>query len=266
MNLEIFTICLDAQPWITFHYPQFERLPFDWRWHVIEGVASNAHCTHWCAEMAPRLSNDGTTEYLDSIAAYDPRVIIHRKEMWHGKISMVNEPLRYMHAPALLLECDADEIWTTEQIIKLREMFMNDPTKNTAQFYCDYRVGRGISITSVNKYGNNSGEWKRAWRFTPGMRFKNHEPPSFENHNEHLFTREQTKAAGLVFRHEAYSTEKQVAWKEQFYGSENNPCGKLYHGAVKRWRALQRTNQSVIPELKRYLPWCGEGVTAERTA
>src|SRR6185503_8916213 len=90
MKLVFLTIVLDGMPWVTRHWPEFERLDFDWQWHVVEGAAANTACTSWCAPIAPRLSNDGTTQYLDALASYDHRVILHRKELWQGKLDMVN--------------------------------------------------------------------------------------------------------------------------------------------------------------------------------
>src|SRR5689334_19364991 len=102
MKFEIITIALDAMPWVTLMWPELKKLPFDWRWSIVEGVAGNTADTSWCAPMVPRLSNDGTTGYLKSIAAVDPRVRLFQKEQWLNKTVMVNEPLRTMHENALL--------------------------------------------------------------------------------------------------------------------------------------------------------------------
>lgn len=264
MKIVFLTICLDAMPWLTRHWPEFEKLPFDWQWVISEGVAAPTACTKWCSPMLPRLSSDGTTQYLDSLAAYDSRVILHRKELWQGKLAMVNEPLRYMHEPCLLVQVDSDELWTAEQLVKLRQMFMDNPDKTCAYFNCDYRVGPNVRITSCNGYGNNNAyEWHRAWRWQRGMVFASHEPPVLANFNPKPFTHTETEAAGLVFRHEAYSTEKQVAFKETYYGSLNNPKGHLYRDAVSKWRALQ-LNVKWPVDLKQYLLWVGDSVVADQ--
>lgn len=263
MRVVFLTIVLDGQPWITRHWPEFEKLPFDWQWHVVEGVAANTACTKWCAPMLPRLSNDGTTQYLDSLAAYDPRVILHRKELWQGKLAMVNEPLRYMHEPCLLVQVDSDELWTAEQLVRLHEMFTKQVDRNCADFYCDYRVGPNVRITSRNGYGNNTSyEWHRAWRWSRGLQFGAHEPPLLLNFEWKPFTHTETESAGLVFRHEAYSTEKQVAFKARYYGSPNNPKGHLYANAVQGWQRLQLNTKWPV-DLADYLPWVGQNVTAD---
>ena len=54
------------------------KLPFRWHWHVVEGVAALRHDTAWSTANGGRVtddihregrSNDGTSEYLDDLAA-----------------------------------------------------------------------------------------------------------------------------------------------------------------------------------------------------
>ncbi len=256
--IHFLTIVLDGLPWLAHIYPQLEKLDFDWSWRVVEGVAANVKDTSWCKPLTPRLSEDGTTQYLDALAGYDPRVILYRKELWNGKVAMVNEPLRTMYEPGLLFEMDSDELWSAEQIGKVHQMFLNDPKKNCAYFRCDYRVGPRVRITNADgeHYGNHHAyEWKRVWRFSPGMRFKTHEPPVIENFQENAIKHEETARLGLVFVHQAYSTEKQIAFKEAYYPS----C----KGALEGWRKLQRNMRWPV-DLKSFLPWVGEGVVVDR--
>src|SRR5687768_18040248 len=123
MTVVFLSIVLDGMPWISVHWPMMRTLPFKWEWHAVEGVAKNIGCTSWCKKIPARLSNDGTTEYLDSIS-FDKRVHIHRKKLWQGKIDMVNEPLKHIKGPCLLWEIDSDEVWQAEQIVKMRSMFI----------------------------------------------------------------------------------------------------------------------------------------------
>jgi len=265
MKIDFLTIVLDGSPWIQRHHAEFEKLNLDWNWRVVEGVAASANCTVWCSHQAPRLSNDGTTEYLDALAAYDHRVVLYRKEFWNGKVAMVNEPFRTLYEPTLLIEMDADELWTAEQIKTLHDMFIAQPSKNCAWFYCDYRVGHGLRIKhSTEGYGNNTQyEWKRAWIWQPGMRFKTHEPPVMEPFTDNAFTHDETFEKGLVFRHEAYSTEKQVAFKQKYYGSQRNENGKLYADAVNLWRTMQREAKTG-DALKQWMPWVNGEPVLER--
>src|SRR5436305_15177690 len=81
LPVHFFTIVLNGEPFIRYHLDVFRRLPFRWRWHVVEGVASLVRDTAWSVAAGGRidpdahdrgLSADGTTAYLDEIAADEP--------------------------------------------------------------------------------------------------------------------------------------------------------------------------------------------------
>lgn len=262
------TIVLDGMPWITRHHPEFELLKVPWEWHVVEGVAEPVHCTSWCAPIPPRLSIDGTTQYLDSLSS-DPRVHLYRSPLWPGKVSMFNRVLETLTDPCLLWQIDSDEWWSASQIAVMNAMFEKYPERNCAYYLCRYFVGPGIVITSMDTYGNNrSYEWLRTWRFKPGMKFEKHEPPVLRGKGffQKPFTHKDTMMTGAVFDHYAYSTERQVAFKELFYAGHENPNAAKYSGAVENWKRLQANTEWPVDSLDRFLPWVGPNVKANRIA
>jgi hypothetical protein len=261
--LHLFTIVLDGMPWVRRHYDVFRQLKIPWHWHVVEGVAAPERCTNWCAELQPRLSDDGTTAYLDTLR-FDRRVSVRRKVVWPGKVSMINTVLREIKEPCLLWEVDSDELWTPTQIQAVYDLFQKHPDRTSAWFYCQFFLGADIVTTTVGAYGNNTDyEWKRVWRFQPGMEFKTHEPPVIAGLRERPFTHEETKAVGAVFKHMAYATERQVEFKQRYYAGSGNPKGRLYRNAVEGWKRLQE-NQSWPVKLNRFLPWVDNRATATR--
>lgn len=246
MNLEIITIVLNGMPFIERHLPVFEQLDFPWRWHVVEGVASNVKCTKWCQKIPAGLSTDGTTEYLKSIAGKN--VHVYRKPLWSGgKVQMVNAPLATLKHPCVLMQVDADEIWTPDQLATITHI-LSDPLSGYTEmeFFCRYFVGP--DLVTQGGYGNRKGEWRRAWRFTPNMRFLKHEPPimrGWPRAPQKVMLREMTRSLGLVFDHYAYATAAQVQFKERFYG---------YSNALWHWQRLQQ-NQNWPARLANFLPW-----------
>lgn len=245
MKLILFTIVLDGMPWIPMHLPTFNRLRGDWEWHIVEGVASPTHCTSWCKQIAPRLSTDGTSEYLDSIASH-PRVRIHRKPSWDGKIEMVNVPMGHVSEPSVVMQVDVDEVWQSDQIEVIRSLFDVKSARNAAMFRCRYFVGPNLILTGKNCYGNHeSYEWIRAWKINPGQRFELHEPPKIHGAEFRPVRHQETIDLGLVFDHYAYATRRQVEFKERFYG---------YAGAVAAWDRLQ-ANRNWPAKLRDFLPW-----------
>lgn len=253
--LHIFSIVLDGRPFVEFHLPVFERLTVPWRWYVVEGAAMNTADTAWCEPQQPRLSIDGTHEFLMSIAG--PRVHVISAESWPNKTAMCNAALAVMDEPGILLQCDVDEIWSTEALERIVRLFDQRRDVGSMCFDCDYFVGPNLLATGENCWGHKQGEWLRAWRLTSTeMRFETHEPPVLSGVAGHQMTRQETSAAGYRFRHMAWVTEKQVAYKASFYGEQ-------YRDAVSQWKALQ-LNQDWPCHLNRFLPWTDDRVIVQK--
>lgn len=241
--LSVLTIVLDGLPFLKQQWAEYQKLTCEWHLAVVEGAAMNTRCTKWCRPQQPRLSNDGTTEFLDSIKSH-PNVTVIRRESWQGKVAMCNAGLEQL-PPGILVTPDSDELWTADQLERIVDLFDLHPAADRAEFFCNYYVGPQIVTLGERSYGNKPGEWARAWRFTGKERFLTHEPPILAGRTGSLITREETRKQGLVFDHFAYALEKQVAYKEGYYG---------YKDAVKHWKRLQEA--AVWPvRLKDYLPW-----------
>lgn len=276
LSLHIFTIVLNGKPFILEHLNRFKELPLDWHWHIVEGVADLVHDTSWSratggtvasAFHRSGLSADGTTEYLDAIARRHPeRITIYRPppdRFWEGKLEMVSAPLATIDTECILWQIDADELWTANQITSVMQMFAERPEVSAARYYCTFFVGQALVTNDINCYGNHAqyGEWLRTWRFRPGDRWLSHEPPQLCRQAQDgswrdvasygVFTQDETACRGAVFRHHAYCTRMQLAFKESYYG---------YAGAIKSWEQLQ--GQNLFPvRLAEYFPWVQDNTT-----
>ena len=276
LPIHFFTIVLNGEPFIRYHEAVFRALPFDWHWHIVEGVASLSHDTGWSLASGGRVldsvhdrgrSNDGTSAYLDELAARHPeRITIHRKPLdrfWDGKREMVNAPLPHIHTPGLLWQVDADELWTAEQIRTVHALFQANPGRTAAYYWCDYFVGPERVISTRHNYAQNPRqEWLRTWRFEPGMTWAAHEPPTLvgadgkDRAQIDPFTQDEMEEAGVVFQHFAYATEAQAAFKESYYG---------YKDARAHWRRLQEevTGSALLRD---YLPWVSDETLVDTAA
>lgn len=265
--IHFFTIVLNGKPFIDYHIEVMKKLEFKWHWHIIEGAAELKHDTAWSVANGGKLeesftrdnlSQDGTSEYLDSLVKeYPENVSVYRKDRkWNGKTEMVNAPLERINEECILWQLDSDEIWTLDQINKTREMYMLSPDKTSANYLCNYFVGEKLVLQNFGKYANNLfNEWIRTWRFQPGDRFLAHEPPTlcrfgadgrYQDINKvNPFSYMETAAAGLIFQHYAYVTEVQIEFKEKYYG---------YSGLKDNWKKLNSTIAFPV-QLKEYFPW-----------
>lgn len=182
LPIHFFTIVLNGQPFIRYHIEVFKQLPFKWHWHIVEGVADLKNDTAWSVQLGGCVtdeihrngcSNDGTTEYLDELAQlYPDNITIYRKSegvFWEGKREMVNAPLVNIEEECLLWQVDVDELWTLEQLSTARQIFISNPDKTAAFYWCWYFVGENLIISTRNCYGQNpQQEWLRTWKFKPG--------------------------------------------------------------------------------------------------
>jgi hypothetical protein len=277
LPIHFFTIVLNGQPFITYHLEAFRHLPFEWHWHVVEGVAQLAHDTAWSARYGGRIeeashnrgrSVDGTSAYLDRIAAAEPeRITLYRKppgEFWDGKREMVNAPLRNLDTPCLLWQIDADELWRTQQIIAVRRLFLEQPHRSAAFFWCDYFVGpEAVVVTRYNYTQDPPYEWLRVWRYRAGDRWRSHEPPTLVRRADEgtvvdvadlaPFGHDETEDVDAVFQHYAYATETQLRHKESYYGQA---------GALYQWLQLQAALGRSC-RLRDFFPWVQDDVLAD---
>lgn len=275
LPIHFFTIVLNGKPFIEYHIETFRQLPFKWHWHIIEGVAELKHDTAWSLSNGGCIteeihsqgrSNDGTTEYLDQLThLYPDNITVYRKPegiFWEGKREMVNAPMANIREECLLWQVDVDELWTLEQLRTAFSMFINNPEKTAAFYWCWYFVGENLIISSRNCYAQNPAqEWLRTWRFKPGFIWARHEPPilaeplptgEFRNVAQiNPFRHEETENLGLIFQHFAYVMPEQLRFKEQYYG---------YANALSQWKILQQQTQFPV-FLRQYFPWVQDGTT-----
>lgn len=272
LPIHFFTIVHNGMPFIKKHLEVFEQLACEWHWHIIEGVALLEEDTLWSLqnggylpENISILSNDGTSEYLDSIAEkHTEKISLYRKnDFWKGKLEMISAPLSQLPEQALLWEIDADEMWNAAQIMKLVEEFAQDLTRTGALFYCRFFAAPDRILDNIGFYGNNpSQEWRRVWNYKKGDVWKTHEPPCLLREVEHghfqdvmtlsPFTQQETWRMGLVFDHLAYTTEEQLQFKEAYYG---------YKGATAAWKEMIECSDSEI-FIPNYFSWVQDPIWA----
>jgi len=253
MKVRFFTLVLDGMPFICNHLPVFNRLNLDWSWRIAEGAAMNNESTSWCKPQQPRLSRDGTTQYLDGLFTH-PKIRVHRQKSWLSKDAMVRACVEDIKEETILIQIDADEHWESWQLEKIAKLFEVLPKVNAMKFFCRYFVGQNIITVGENCYGNNPGEWSRAWRFKAWSKVISHEPAVFSHCEVPILTRDETAAYKLTFDHYAYVNEQQVSFKANFYG---------YPSAVSHWKRLQ-LNSNWPVRLIDFLPWVDDRVMADQ--
>jgi hypothetical protein len=252
--LTLFTLVLNGEPYIEQHLALFRQLSIPWQWRIVEGVAAPTHCTAWCQTMPDKwhrdfVSVDGTHEYVRAVNNAPGVTCSWRHSPWDGKISMIARALEGVEG-GVVMQVDSDELWQAWQLERIYWLMLQQPVATAARFACRYWVGPSKLLTSTTGWARGDLEWLRAWRWGPGMRFVRHEPPIVTGFDR-CVTIESTQAAGLVFDHYAYTTEQQIAMKQDYYG---------YTGLTDAWHRLQATSGPV--NLQEFFPFA-IGATAD---
>lgn len=241
MKINIFTIVYNGMPWLEKVY---ESIPHDARWSIVHGLADPVADTSWCRHLE-QYPDDGTLAFLDLLEATDARVIVNRQDRWPGKTAMCNAALSAFDEPGVLVQMDADEVWTRAQVERLPALFGEHPECDSAQFICNYYLGPNRISTVPGSYGNRvSYEWIRAWRFIPGATFATHEPPQLAGGNGRMIPWQHTLGEGFLFNHYAYATREQMQFKALYYGNNYS---------VDAWEKLAVMRGEVFAD--EVLPW-----------
>ena len=206
-------------------------------WIIIEGVALPGGSTSWCNTITSDfhnnyLSNDGTTEFLDTNLKSNVSVIRLKNTPWQSKDQQVNAGINLIkekYTEGFLWQVDIDEQWDKESMESAEQALLKHNGK-TGCFTCNYFVGKNQQV--FGEWGENTTEpYRRLWHWK-GENFKTHEPPTLEGKN----------GPGLLlphrFNHYSYFFEKDVTFKEKFYGG--------YDGLLQRWKKIQN-NKNAIP-------------------
>jgi hypothetical protein len=250
-----FTIVLNGMPFIKTQYDIIPKV-FD-EWYIVEGACRPHHDTSWCSTISSefynhdKLSIDGTSEFLDSIAS-DKIIIIRKGDYWDGKLEMCNSFMDNL-SDCVLMQFDVDEIWDVEILNSVLNYSVNNDYFDGMLFKCNYFMGPSIKKINDGGYADNPYEWMRLWKFRNSTRWLSHEPPRILG-CDNLLSKEFTKSNGWIFDHYAYVTEEQLKFKENFYG---------YSGALESWKRLQ--NNDKFPCMaSEFLPWVTDNTILDK--
>ncbi len=252
MKLNVFTICYNGMPFIRRHLTGLVISGLDFQWTIVHGRARPNDCTHWRKGDIPE-GEDGTLAYLRHLASERDNVHLIEAPEWHSKLAMCNAALATFSERGLLLQMDADEFWTGEQLALMPILFAMYPDADCAKFMARVWLGRTRFVCTDGAWGNRDYEWLRLWKWEPGRLFNTHEPPELGG-QKYFVLKSHTAMLGLVFDHYAYLYRHQIEFKRKYYGERWD---------VEAWDKLQTLSGPV--ELHGLLPWVDSPVMSHET-
>ena len=263
MRIYFFTLVYEGMPWVRGQKELAGHLRgLDFCWHWAEGLAGHISDTSWCAERGGNLpsspvSTDGTREFLRQWAREDQRMVLHEEPsggVWPGKTAMVRAATAEAREGDLLWQVDVDEFWQPWQVAEIAAHFRDHPETSAAWFDCHYFFGWDRVSSRPGVFGNfRNQEWLRVWRFQSGDRWRSHEPPVLERTKGYKvievgrwkpLRQRETRKRGWIFQHYALTDERQIRFKEKYYG---------YRGLAVGMERLDR-DPSACPKVRNHLP------------
>jgi len=163
-------------------------------------------------------SQDGTREILKEYQEkYRGKLTVQfaNGKFWRSKTQMVQNALggcRY----GVLMQVDIDEFWHDWQIAMIKKV-VSEGDYSDLEFHCRHYWASPHWHVALSKGLWGGGDpWRRAFLWN-GEPVESHEPPRFRRRWEHVLTKEETRALGLVFFHGSYASFENVRKKELFY-------------------------------------------------
>lgn len=257
LPVHFFTLVWNGMPFIKHHLSIFEKLPFNWHWHIIEGPAchgqdSGSKYHESRGGFIPEdVKDDGTLAYLKELSNHS-KVTVYSRQDWKGKVDMANAPLKNINAPCVLWQVDSDELYSVDLLEKAYRIFMLRPDKNIGILSFFQFVGPNKYVIRLSHYEKSLDTWgthdyPRLWRYEPGLKWVSHAPPAMSIKEPKAFK------VDVSFYHYSYVYEQQIRFKGSYYG---------YKDFLSKWNDLQKTSGEV--KLGEFFPWLkGSQVTAD---
>ena len=199
-------------------------------------------------------SMDNTNFILDNYNDYDNKLtIIHgqfeeKTEECNSYINHIREDIEY------LWQIDADEIYTIENILKIKKMLYEEEPTSVGVRSCTFYGGFNNYLTGFEQQNDN---FLRIFKFMKGAYWKTHRPPTIEYpidlEKKHISSDELFDKWGIQMHHYSYVFPTQVKYKIDYYANSLNKDGVIpdyYNQVYLKW--VNGTSQQKIQIEKHY--------------
>ena len=210
------------------------------KWVVVEGASLSNGSTKWCNEFPKEFhknggSIDGTREFLLDISKKTEKLhLVISNGFWQSKDHQVNRAIEEVNKIAKkcwLWEIDIDEQWDAYQMDQA-EFELQKIGAKAACFRSICFIGK--KLRAIGDWGEaRTYGYTRLWKWE-GERFICHEPPVLEG----LMGVDPTMLTP-VFKHFNYYFEKDVIFKDHWYGGHEN----IY----ERWKLINSLDHRFFP-------------------
>lgn len=275
MHVMLATLCLNEMEWLPRLYEQHRHWPGKILWCFVEGADREYAAANPAMVSEEGLSVDGTSEFLQSLAEQDQRVVYVRhgfgqdQDKAQGKCPLRNRYLEVADGlrPELVVVLDADEFYPHTAQFEVNRLWQAAPRRVTAMCLRQRHLWRPPSVADRPLFESEvrGGFWAiphcRLWRWAAGMRYvTNHNTPELAGR----------KLDGVMVRHDLNSCTPECvhlgyasagptrAAKSRYYehrGELYDPRRKWYTDSRREWETWQPGG--LLPRRAEVVPYTG---------
>lgn len=271
MSILLGTLCLNEMEWLPYLYEQHKNWPTVVKWVFVEAADAVYYACNPSFVSKDGLSIDGTTEYLEELAAKDDRVIhIKAGIVGNTKSDQNKSACRQLYlniankiGPTFVFVLDADEFYTykaQQNIVDIME------GEKAILSFCFEQINiwrpPNIAHLPLFTYYVKGGYWNiahiRGWRWQYNIRYnKNHNWPEdpkgrFLINSRHIFN---TKWIHLGFASQlSFRAAKHIYYKARGEGEDKQ---RRMYVACRDYFLKWKLRDS-LPHGAKVLPFVGD--------
>lgn len=276
MKLCLCTLVLNEIQWLQRLYDQHK----DWngvcKWVFVESADRIFADTNPHLVSSEGLSTDGTTEFLEELAAKDPR-IIHIKHGFssnhdpaQGKCEPRNRYLREIDKdqPNFFIVVDADEFYPYQCQKEINQILRRKPNWAFCFKHREIWFPPCFSSLEYNLFSweVTGGFWDipycRVWKWFPNLSYVNHNTPSFAEGRQSLdqrMNRFDRNEGSPYFIHMGFASKlENRAAKNRYYEVRGEAVDRRRSWYCESRKAFETwTPETILPKGAKVIPFTG---------
>jgi hypothetical protein len=190
--------------------------------HVSQILIAEGPVKFW-QERGLITSTDDTNNIIDNFYDPDSKIkVVHgmyseKKEQSNSYMELVNQDIDY------IWQIDSDEVYTTEDIIKIKEILKTEKPSSMGVRSCSFYGGFDHYLTGFEL---NNDNFLRFFKYEKGVFWKDHRPPTMDYKTvfskKHIDSDTLFNKWGVQMYHYSYVFPRQVQEKTNYYKTFTN--------------------------------------------
>jgi len=194
-------------------------------------------------------SEDTTNSILDNFNDPENKITITHGQ-FNEKLEESNAYMQFVRDDIdYVWQIDADELYTIEDILKIKTMLHNEKPTSVGVRSCSFYGGFDNYLTGFEL---NKDNFLRIFKFVKGTRWLSHRPPTmsypYEIPKKHIDSEELWNRYGVQMYHYSYVFPVQVKTKTMYYDTfvNNGTIREYFENVYLKWVVGNETQRRAI--------------------